>query len=110
MKITFTDKKLEKLSNDDRKRIAAMGQKRADRFRLRLTSLLEAESLEDVRHLPGRYHELMGDRKGQWSCDLDHPYRLIFTPHEDPIPTDEDGTYIWAEIHGVEVIEIVDYH
>ena len=110
MKITFADKKLEKLSNDDRKRIAAMGQKRADRFRLRLTSLLGAESLEDVRHLPGRYHELTDDRKGQWSCDLDHPYRLIFTPHEDPIPTDEDGTYIWGEIHGVEVIEIVNYH
>jgi proteic killer suppression protein len=35
---------------------------------------------------------------------------LVFTPHEDPIPTDADGKYIWLEITGVEVIEIIDYH
>lgn len=41
---------------------------------------------------------------------LDHPYRLIFTPQEVPIPINEDGQYIWFEIVGVEIIEIVDYH
>lgn len=110
MEITFTDPKLEKLANDDRKRIKAMGQRRADLVRRRLTDLSAAESLEDVRHLPGRYHELSGDRKGQWACDLDHPYRLIFTPHEDPIPMDQDGRYVWLEIHSVEIIDITDYH
>ncbi len=50
------------------------------------------------------------DRKGQWACDLDHPYRLIFTPHETPIPTDPNGRYIWIEIKSVEIVEIVDYH
>jgi len=56
------------------------------------------------------FMNLLAPRKGQWACDLDQPYRLIFTPHEDPIPTDADGKYIWLEILGVEVIEIVDYH
>lgn len=42
--------------------------------------------------------------------NLDHPYRLVFRPLEDPIPTDEDGRYIWAEILGVEIEEVVDYH
>ena len=53
-----------------------------------------------------------GDRKGQWACDLDQPYRLIFEPHEKPIPKNAEGRYLWIEIEikGVEIIEIVDYH
>lgn len=87
-----------------------MGQTRGKKFLQRLVALRDAETLEDVRHLPGRFHELVGDRKGQWACDLDHPYRLIFKPNENPIPTDEDGRYIWVEILGVKIIEIEDYH
>ena len=37
-------------------------------------------------------------------------YRLIFEPHEDPIPTNENGQYLWIEIKGVEIIQIEDYH
>lgn len=81
-----------------------------EKLRLRLSQMSTAKSLEDVRYLPGNFHELKGDRKGQWACDLDQPYRLVFTPHEDPIPENEDGQYIWAEIHGVEVLEVVNYH
>jgi proteic killer suppression protein len=87
-----------------------MGPARAKLFNKRLTDLYDAESLEDVRYLPGKYHELIGNRKGQWSCDLDQPYRLIFQPCEDPIPANEHGQYIWLEIVDVEIIEIVDYH
>lgn len=87
-----------------------MGAIRAKWFQKRLNDLIDAEILEDVRYLPGNYHELTGNRKGQWACDLDQPYRLIFEPHEDPIPTDEQGIVLWLEIKGVEVIEIVNYH
>jgi proteic killer suppression protein len=110
MDITFSDKKLEKLANDDRKMVKTLGKNRAKKFRLRLYQLHNAQNLEEVRNLPGRYHELIGDRKGQWACDLDQPYRLIFEPHENPIPTDSDGKYIWFEIKGIELIEIEDYH
>lgn len=110
MDITFSDRKLQKLANDDRKMLKELGKIRADKFRLRLFQLQNAETLEDVRILPGRYHELTDNRKGQWACDLDQPYRLIFEPHEKPIPTDPDGKYIWFEIKGVEVIEIENYH
>jgi toxin HigB-1 len=108
--ITFADKNLGKLANDDRKRVQKLGKLRADLLKLRLNQLASATTLEDVRHLPGKYHELKDDRKGQWACDLDQPYRLIFKPHENPIPTDPDGKYIWIEITGVEVIEITNYH
>lgn len=87
-----------------------MGERRATLFHQRLNDLKDAETLEDIRYLPGRYHELIGDRKGQWACNLDHPYRLIFKPQEKPIPTDKDGKYIWIEIKNVEIIEIKDYH
>lgn len=110
MKITFADKKLAKLANDDRKMLNALGNPRAKILRRRLTQLQDATTLEEVRNLPGNYHELRNDRKGQWSCDLDQPYRLIFTPHENPIPTNADGQYIWLEITGVEVIAIINYH
>lgn len=110
MDITFTDKKLEKLANDDRKMMKELGKVRATILRRRLTQLQDAATLEDVRNLPGNYHELTNNRKGQWACDLDQPYRLIFTPHENPIPENEHGQYIWLEITGVEVIEIINYH
>lgn len=110
MNITFANKKLEKLANNDWKMQKELGQVRAKVLRRRLAQLDDAATLEDVRDLPGNYHELRNDRKGQWACDLDQPYRLIFEPHEDPIPTNEDGQYVWLEIVGVEVIEIINYH
>jgi len=110
VQITFRKKKLTKLANDFEKCKKDLGALRARLFQQRLVDLLNARNLEDVHHLPGHYHELTGDRKGQWACDLDHPYRLIFEPHEQPVPTNAAGVCIWTEITSVEVIEIVDYH
>ena len=110
MNITFTDKRLEELANNDRKRLKEFGKLRAEKIKTRLVQLRFATDLEEVRYLPGNFHELTNNRKGQWSCDLDQPYRLVFTPHEKPIPTNEHGQYIWTEIRGIEVNEIVNYH
>ena len=110
MKLTFRTKKIEKLAKDYNKCQKELGPLRAKLFNKRLNDLLDAVTLEDVRNLPGHYHELKGNRKGQWACDLDQPYRLVFTSHENPIPTNKVGGYIWIEIKGVEIIEIIDYH
>jgi proteic killer suppression protein len=110
MDISFDDNKLKKYANNDSQAIKKLGQRQAKLYKQRLDDLYDAETLEEVRYLPGNFHELVGNRKGQWSCNLVHPYRLIFEPHEDPIPTDDSGKYIWIEIKGVEIIEIVDYH
>lgn len=87
-----------------------MGEKRAKIFHNRLNQLKAAATLQDVRHFPGHFHELSGNRKGQWACDLDQPYRLIFVPHENPVPVDTNGKYLWSEIKGIEIIEIINYH
>jgi len=110
MEITFKNSKLEKLANDGRKMLKELGKVRSAILRRRLTQLEAAETLEDVRSLPGSYHELTGNRKGQWACDLDQPYRLIFAPRENPIPSNEHGQYIWKEITGVNIEEIINYH
>ncbi len=110
VKITFANKSLEKLANDDRQMLNALGKNRATLFRRRLAQLADASSLEDLRYIAGNFHELKNDRKGQWSCNLDQPYRLIFTPHENPIPMNKDGQYIWLEIFGIDILEIVNYH
>jgi proteic killer suppression protein len=108
--ISFTGKDLRIWANDDRKALKALGKLRAGIFKRRLTQLKDATTLEDVRYLPGKFHELTGNRKGQWACDLDQPYRLIFKPQEEQIPSNEDHQYIWSEIKGVEIIEIINYH
>lgn len=110
MDISFRNKKLEKSASDYKKCVKEMGKQRADLLFVRLGDLSTARTLEDVRYLPGHYHELTENRKGQWACDLDQPYRLVFKPHDYPIPTDENGRYVWLEIVSVEILEITNYH
>lgn len=110
MHLTFSEKTLKKVANNDRDLFRKFGPLRGKLIKQRLDALAAAENLEALRNAPGNFHELTETRKGQWACNLDQPYRLIFVPHEDPIPKDEAGKYIWIEIKGVDVTEIVDYH
>lgn len=73
--------------------------------------LSAADCLDDISKLPGaRCHPLTGNRNGQFSVDLDHPYRLIFIPANDPIPLGKDGGMEWKKITEVEIVEIADTH
>ena len=110
MNITFKNNKLEKIVANNSKLLQEFGKIRAAKIKQRLDDLKAADTLEDVRYLPGNYHELVQNRKGQWACDLDQPFRLIFEPHENPIPVNKSGQYSWIEITGVEILEITDYH
>lgn len=110
MIIIFADKKLKKYANNNNLAIKKMGSIRAKIFQKRLDDLAAAESFADLEYLPGRFHQLKADRKDQWACDLDHPYRLIFEPAEIPIPKNADGMQILNEIKSSEIIEIKDYH
>lgn len=110
MKLSFKNSKLRKYAHDDRQAQRKLGSIRARIYKQRLDDLSAVETLEDARNLPGNFHELTGNRKGQWACDLDQPYRLIIEPHEDPIPTNDAKQYLWIEIKGIEIVEITDYH
>ena len=79
-------------------------------MRRRLDDLDAADSLEDMRNVPGKCEELKGDRKGQLSVRLDGGYRLIFVPEHDPIPRKSDGGLDWKRVTAIKVIEVEDYH
>jgi proteic killer suppression protein len=50
------------------------------------------DTLSDISHLPPpRCHELTGKDAGTFSVDLEHPYRLLFIPANDPVPLCSDG-------------------
>lgn len=110
MQVTSQDKKLEAVLTNSINAFKEYGKVRAKTLLRRIQTLIQAPNLECTRCAPGHFHELVGDRKGQWACDIDQPYRLIFEPHEKPIPSDPNGKYIWIEIKGVELIEITNYH
>lgn len=88
-----------------------LGPKGARKLQQRLMELSAAESLADISHLPPpRCHELTGGRAGQFSVDLEHPYRLLFIPAHDPLPHREDGGIDRGKVTEIEVIAIEDTH
>lgn len=111
MRISFKTKKLQKICSEDREMQRHLGPARARKLRQRLMELKAAETLADVSHLPPpRCHELSNDRAGQFSVDLDHPYRLLFIPADEPIPYREDGGIDLDLVRDIEIIEIEDTH
>ncbi len=82
----------------------------AKKLRQRLDDLKAASTLEIMQSLPGRCHELIGDRADQISLDLEHPYRLVFEPANDPVPRKKDGGLNWTAITAVRIIGVIDTH
>jgi len=83
----------------------------ARKLKQRLAELKAAETLSDISYLPPpRCHELTGNRAGQFSVDLEHPYRLLFLPADDPIPYREDGGIDLLLVREIEIIKIEDTH
>ena len=73
--------------------------------------LKAATCLDDIlRKPPPRCHRLVGNREGQLSVDLVHPYRLLFIPANDPIPETDDAGLDWSRVTEIEIIEIGDTH
>lgn len=68
MDITFSNNKLKKYAENE-STCKKLGEVRSKLYMVRLRDLLSAETLEDVRYLPGHYHELVENRKGQWACE-----------------------------------------
>ena len=106
MDILFEDKDLLKCATDRSYALKRLGQRRAQRYAVRLMQIDRAVNFEQLRGLPGRYHELVGNRAGQWACDLEQPYRLIFkSTNEGPV-----AQIVWANERVAKMLEIADYH
>ena len=110
MDINFSSGKLRKEFNDVKKLVRGHGQRRAVLIRRRLDDLAAAEILEVMRNLPGRCHELTGDHSGQLSIDLDGPFRLLFIPANNPLPTRDDGGLEWSKVTAITILEVKNTH
>ncbi len=111
MVIVFTNTKLQKECNEAKLLVKKHGPIRAKLLQKRLTELRAAVVLEDIFRMPqARCHELRGNRKGQLSVDLDHPYRLIFESADEPVPTKPDGGLDWTLVKTIRILGIEDTH
>ncbi len=114
MDISFKTRKLEKEFNEGAQLDKLHGTKRAKKIRMRMVEFRAVASLKDFwppKSGPGRCHELtQGKRKGRLSVDLDHPYRLVFTPAHDPVPRHEDGGLDWSQVTVIIILGVEDTH
>ncbi len=110
MEVLFPTDKLKRQFSDHRRLQRRWGDVGATKIALRLQQLAAADTLEDMRQLPGRCHELTGDRRGRLAIDLHHPFRLVFRPTDNPPPLKGDGGLDWSAVDSVTVEEVVDYH
>lgn len=110
MKVFFLSGKLQKQCSESRLMTKAFGAQVAGKIQQRLDDLYDAGCLEDMRHLPGRCHELKGERRGQLALCLNENYRLVFVPAERPLPLKFDGGLDWKLVDAVSVVSVEDYH
>jgi proteic killer suppression protein len=109
MDMSDANSRIQKLCTIAKEARKKLGQECATILDERLRQMEKAETLEDLRFVPGDWHELMGDRQGQLSCKLYKSKRLVFTP-DDPRPIKPDGGLDWSKVTAVVNLEIVDYH
>ncbi|MBT9145847.1 MAG: hypothetical protein DDT42_01724 [candidate division WS2 bacterium] len=111
MLILYKSNKLAKEFNNEDLLVKRFGERRANIIKIRLTQINAADSLDDLRYLRQmRCHELKGKRRGQLSVDLDHPYRLVFEPADNPIPKKADGGLDWRKVTIIRIISVEDTH
>lgn len=113
MNISFSSNKLQKQLSDEKEMKKAFGVLRSKRLKIVMATLSAARSLAIFAppySPPHRCHELIGDRKGQLTMDLGHPYRLVFVQNETPKPVNEFGGLDWSKVGSILIIEIADTH
>ena len=108
MEISFKDKKLKQLCEQESIALGKFGKNMARKLKARLADLMVVANVTELQ--AGRPHPLKGDRDGQFALDLVHPLRLVFKPAHDTIPRLEDGGIDWSQVTQVCIIWIGDYH
>jgi len=110
IEISWADHKLEKSCLTDKEGQRRWGPDNWKLMKKRLASLAAAPTLEAMVGVPGRCHQLRGDRRGQFALHLWGQYRLVFVPDHDPIPLVEDGGIDQGRVTRILITEVVDYH
>ncbi len=110
MKVTFRTSKLAKICAEERLLIKHYGQL-AKKIRKRLDELTGANSLSDIALYPAaRLHPHSGKPQGYFSVDITHPFRIIFTVGDDPMPLKPDSGVDLTKVTEIVIEEIYDPH
>lgn len=109
MEIEFKTSKLHKECCSKKEATRVWGPDNGSRLMRRLDDLRAASTLAAMRNLPGRCHELIGDKKGQLSLDVKHPLRLMFEPIGEGNHKPEGGLD-WIKVTAVRILGIEDTH
>lgn len=110
MKIDFLSIKDKLRFENPKLAVKAFGAESAKKLKTRLDDLDAAQSMQDMRQVPGHWEELKNDRAGQFSARLHGGWRLIVKPQKQPPPTKPDGGLDWHAIDAIHIIEVADYH
>jgi plasmid maintenance system killer protein len=113
MNITFATTRLKKQINEEKTMVKDFGTVRAKKLKIVMAQLRAVPTLgafAPPMSPPHRCHELIGDRKGQLTVDLDHPYRLVFVPNHDPLPQRAEGGLDWGLVTNITIMGIEDTH
>jgi proteic killer suppression protein len=112
MVITFATSKLRKQCNSLKEAQRKWGTVCGELVMARLDDIKAADNVKQLRSLPQTgCHQLSGNRAGQWAVNVQHPYRLIFEPANDPTPKLPDGGIDEERITAVRILGVhVDYH
>ncbi len=110
MEITFETAKMQKLCNSTAKLNGTYGPRLAAVIQRRLLDLEAAETLANMKGLPGRCHELTENLAGCLALDLVHPDRLVFRVANKPRPINDSGALEWSKVTAIEVVGVGDYH
>ncbi len=110
MKIDFLSVKDKDFFEDSKKVAKKYGPGNAKKLQSRLDDLDAAQSMDDMRNMPGHWEELKNDRAGQFSTRLQGGLRLMVKPQKQPPPTKPDGGLDWRAIDNIYIFEMADYH
>lgn len=110
MEISFKNKKLEKKLNTDKginKSYGTLSKKIKDRI-TELESAINLKVISDNKVL--RLHPYKGNRKGEWSIDIQENWRICFEINQDPIPILEDGGVCLIKVSKIKIVSVEDPH
>ncbi len=110
MKISFKNNKLEQKLNTDKGLARSYGTlaKKAKQRMTQLRSAINLQVIADIKVL--RLHPYKGDRKGEWSIDIQENWRICFEINQDPIPVKADGGVSLIEVSEIIIISVEDPH
>ena len=114
MEIVFATRQLQKICNNHVQAVKKWGDKNAALLRKILDEMYDSDNLAVFMNLPrvrnSRCHPLTGNLSGKFSIDLKHPYRLIFEPANDPLPTNPEGVLEYKKITIIKILRKENTH